>query len=123
MSHKSTRTTFDRVESRRDQRHVNPVVTMRIFGRDYPSINWSLGGFQIKARDLGLAVGDGVSGAVVVTPPAEAPPIVEDCGFGAEIAWTDPRAGTAGAKFTKLGSGAFDSLDRVVGRWLKRRRP
>ena len=117
MRHRVTRTNFDHCESRRDHRYRNPVVMIRIDGHDYPSIDWSLGGFQINARELTLRVGDGLAGLVVVGQPSDG--VVNNNSFGAEITWSDRRTGAAGARFTDLGAGAFRSLDKAASRWLK----
>jgi len=113
MRHKRTRTGFDRLEFRRDRRYPVPPLIAHIEGRDYPCINWSLGGILIAAGDLGLGVGDGVAGSLHMSGTGKS------CAFEAEAVWTE-RDGTVGAKFTQLAMPALDLLDRYIAHWLKR---
>ncbi|HVM80681.1 MAG TPA: PilZ domain-containing protein [Stellaceae bacterium] len=114
MSRKRTRTGYDRLEFRRDRRYPVPPLIARIADRDYPCINWSLGGFLIEADDLGLGVGDGVAGSLHM------PGTGKSCAFVAEAVWTERKGGVVGAKFTELAAAALELLDGYMAHWIKR---
>ncbi|HTZ78690.1 MAG TPA: PilZ domain-containing protein [Stellaceae bacterium] len=114
MLRRVVRTNYDRREFRRDRRYPVPPILVRVQGRDYKSLNWSLGGFRIDARDLGLAVGDGIAGSLQMTH------IDHTCDFIAEIVWTHREEGDVGAKFTEIAPDCLNALDRALSRWLAR---
>ena len=116
MSFKNSHISVSRVEFRRDRRYPVPPLVVRILERDYPAVNWSLGGFQIDASDLALAVGDGVEGSLHMTETSRS------CSFVGEIIWTRNERGTVGAKFTVLAPNAVELLDGYMAYWLKRSR-
>ena len=116
MPRKSTRTSFDRLEFRRDRRYPVPPLIARIAGRDYPCVHWSLGGIWIQAGDLGLGVGDGVEGSLHM------PGTGRSCVFVAEAVWVEPNGGAVGAKFLELASAATELLDGYMAHWIKRSR-
>jgi hypothetical protein len=116
MSFKNSHISVGRVEFRRDRRNPVPPLVVRISGQDYPAVNWSLGGFQIDAGDLALAVGDGVEGLLYM------PQMNRSCSFVGEIIWTRRELGTVGAKFTALAPNAVELLDGYMANWLKRGR-
>lgn len=116
MTQRIVRTNFDREESRRDRRQSVPPNFLRIAARESPAVNWSPGGFQIDPGDLGLAAGDGVAGTLRIAERDE------DYDFDAQIAWTAPAHGKAGARFTTLAAGALDALDRALAHRLNRSR-
>jgi hypothetical protein len=109
------RTNFDRQESRRDRRYALPTLTIAIAGEDYPSDNWSLGGFQLTAP-LALAVGDVVSGTLRLEGS-------EALAFTASVVRRDDPAGAFGFRFQELSPPAVTMLDRALARRLARRRP
>lgn len=114
MLHKSIRTSIDRLEYRRDRRYPVPPVVVRICERDYPTVNWSLSGFQIPAQELGLSVADTISGLLVM------PETKNSFQFSAVIMWTDVEQGTIGGRFTDMPLDAVEMLDRYISRWLRR---
>lgn len=116
MPFKNSHISIGRVEFRRDRRYPAPPLVVRIEGRDYPALNWSLGGFQIEAGDLALTIGDGVEGILYMSQTSRS------CSFVGEIIWTerDPRA--VGVKFTALAPNAVELLDGYMAYWLKRSR-
>jgi hypothetical protein len=116
MPIKNSHISIGRVEFRRDRRYPVPPLVVRITERDYAAVNWSLGGFQIEASDLALAIGDGVEGALHMVETGRS------CTFVAEIMWTQSETGTVGAKFTVLAPNAVDLLDGYMAHWLKRSR-
>ncbi len=109
---KTVRTTFERVESRRDRRYSAPTIVLRIAEHDYPAINWSLRGILIRAADLALAVGDEFEGTLHL------PGTKATYAFSAEVVWTDRDEGKVGAKFTNLAPLAVTALDRLVAQWV-----
>ncbi len=116
MPFKNSHFSIGRVEYRRDRRYPVPPLVIRIAERDYPATNWSLGGFQVDASDLALAIGDGVGGLLHMVE------INRSCSFVAEIIWTDSERGVVGAKFTELAPNAVELLDGYMAYWLKRGR-
>ena len=116
MPFKNSHISIGRVEFRRDRRYPVPPLVVRITERDYPAVNWSLGGFQIEANDLALAIGDGVEGILHMVETDRS------CSFVAEIIWTQGETGTVGAKFTALAPNAVELLDGYMAHWLKRSR-
>ena len=116
MPFKNSHISIGRVEFRRDRRYPVPPLLVRIQGRDYPALNWSLGGFQIEAEDLALALGDGVEGILHM------PEMSRSCSFVAEIVWTGRERGAVGARFTALAPDAVGLLDGYMAHWLKRSR-
>jgi hypothetical protein len=116
MPFKNSHISIGRVEFRRDRRYPVPPLLVRIEGRDYPAVNWSLGGFQIEAGDLALALGDGVEGTLHMSETRRS------CSFVAEIVWTGGQPGMVGAKFTALAPNAVELLDGYMAHWLKRSR-
>lgn len=116
MPFKNSHISIGRVEFRRDRRYPVPPLMVRITERDYPAANWSLGGFQIDASDLALAVGDGVEGLLQMVE------LNRSCNFVAEIMWTRSERGMIGAKFTALAPEAVELLDSYMAYWLKRSR-
>ena len=116
MPFKNSHISIGRVEFRRDRRYPVPPLVIRITGRDYAAVNWSLGGFQIEANDLALAVGDGVDGVLHMVETDRS------CNFVAEIMWIESERRTVGAKFTTLAPNAVELLDGYMAYWLKRSR-
>jgi PilZ domain-containing protein len=116
MPFKNSHISIGRVEFRRDRRYPVPPLVIRITERDYAAVNWSLGGFQIDASDLALAVGDGVEGLLHMVEMGKS------CNFMAEIIWTRGGRGEIGAKFTELAPNAVELLDGYMAYWLKRGR-
>jgi hypothetical protein len=116
MPFKGAHMSVGRLEFRRDRRYPVPPLVVRILERDYAAINWSLGGFLIDARDLGLTVGDGVEGTLHM------PQTGKTCVFMAEVVWIGSDDGSAGAKFTQLAAEAIEALDNCMAQWLKRSR-
>jgi|SRR5579864_3214592 len=116
MVYKSTRTSIsvDRLEFRRDRRYPVPPVVVRIFERDYPTVNWSLSGVQVAAHELGFAVADGLAGTLHM------PEANDSFEFSAVVVWIDAQQGTIGARFTDLPLDAVERLDRYISQWLKR---
>jgi PilZ domain len=110
------RTNFDRQESRRDRRYALPTLTIAIGDQDYPSDNWSLGGFQLSAP-LALTVGDVVTGTLRLEGG-------EPLAFTALVVRQDEPAGSFGFRFQELSPLAVTMLDRALARRLvSRRRP
>jgi hypothetical protein len=114
MKLKTTRTSVDRLEFRRDRRHPVPPVIVRVSERDYPTVNWSLSGIQLAAEDLGLAVSDEIAGILLM------PETGNSFEFSAAVVWADPEQGTVGARFTDLPPRAVETLDRYIAQWLRR---
>lgn len=105
MPFKNSHISIGRVEFRRDRRYPVPPLVVRIMERDYPALNWSLGGFQIDGSDLALAVGDGLEGFLHMSEMSP----------GGE-------QGTVGVRFTALAPNAVELLDGYMAYWLKRSR-
>lgn len=116
MPFKNSHISIGRVEFRRDRRYPVPPLVVRIMGRDYPALNWSLGGFQIDGSDLALAVGDGVEGVLHMSEMSRS------CSFVGEIIWGGGEPGTVGVRFTALAPNAVELLDGYMAYWLKRSR-
>jgi PilZ domain len=114
MVHKSTRTSIDRLEYRRDRRYPVPPVVVRIYERDYPTVNWSLSGIQVPGQELGLSVADTISGVLLM------PETKNSFEFSAVVVWTDAEQGTIGARFTDMPLDAVELLDRYISQWLRR---
>src|SRR5579871_3037938 len=96
MPQKVISISIDRLEFRRDRRYPVPPVIVRVYERDYPTVNWSMSGVQIAAYELGLTVSDGVAGSLHM------PETGKSFEFSGEVVWTDREQGTIGAKFTEL---------------------
>jgi len=111
MPFKNSHISIGRVEFRRDRRYPAPPLVVRIEGRDYPALNWSLGGFQIEAGDLALGVGDGVEGILYMSEMSRS------CSFVGEIVWTEREP-----RVTALAPNAVELLDGYMAHWLKRSR-
>jgi hypothetical protein len=109
------RTNFDRQESRRDRRYALPTLTIAIGDNEYPTDNWSLGGFQLTAA-LPLAVGDAVIGTLRIEGS-------DPLAFTASVVRRDATAGSLGFHFQDLSPLALPMLDRALARRLGPRRP
>lgn len=116
MPFKNSHISIGRVEFRRDRRYPVPPLVVRIMERDYPALNWSLGGFQFDGSDLALAVGDGVEGSLHMSEMSRS------CSFVGEIIWASDEQGTVGVRFTALAPNAVELLDGYMAYWLKRSR-
>jgi len=51
-------------EKRKDRRILFPLLSIRVEGLTFETVNWSFGGFMVENCDADLNVGDGVSGTV-----------------------------------------------------------
>ena len=51
-------------EKRKDRRMLFPLLSIRVEGLTFETVNWSFGGFLIEGCDAELRVGDGVSGTL-----------------------------------------------------------
>ena len=114
MLRRVVRTNFDRLEFRRDRRYPVPPLVVRIQGRDYTSVNWSLTGFRIDAGDLGLSAGDGIAGSLHMSD------IDHTCPFTAEVIWTEREEGDVGAKFIEIAPDCVAALDRMLSHRMRR---
>ena len=53
-----------RQDRRRYVRIVNPPLRLRIDGKRYDTVDWSLGGFKIRRYHRGLSAGDQIQGEI-----------------------------------------------------------
>lgn len=53
-------------ERRRNQRFELPSIRLKIDGKRYDSIDWSMGGFKIGRCHLSLVPGDSVTGVITL---------------------------------------------------------
>lgn len=51
-------------EKRKDRRILFPLLSIRVEGLTFETVNWSFGGFMVEGCDTEFMVGDGVSGSV-----------------------------------------------------------
>jgi len=51
-------------EKRKDRRMLFPLLSIRVEGLTFETVNWSFGGFMVEGCDAELKVGDGVSGSL-----------------------------------------------------------
>ena len=104
---KTVRTNFDRHEMRRDRRHPRPVMTVTIDGRDHMTVDWSLGGFQLRAFEV--ALGSEVEGRIRVAG------LAADFAFKAQaVRLVEGEAGGVGFHFLDMSQALFDALDRAA---------
>lgn len=84
----------DRREKRRDRRYLTPPLELEIGGRRLTAIDWSLGGFLVRA-DLALARGATVHGTLRL-------PGSDGFSFIARLVRKDPETEGLGFEFTEL---------------------
>ena len=51
-------------EKRKDRRILFPLLSIRVEGTTFETVNWSFGGFMVEGSNVEVAVGDGVSGTL-----------------------------------------------------------
>jgi hypothetical protein len=112
---RTLRTNFDRRELRRDRRYPSPRVTVTIADIDYPTIDWSLGGFHI-AEGPAVAIGDRVSGVMRVDGSDAS------YEFNAEAVRADESQHGVGFHFVGLSPELVTALDRAALRRFAGRR-
>jgi hypothetical protein len=105
------KTTFDRLEARRDRRYPVPRLVVTIGSESYHSINWSMGGLLIEIP-AGSHWGEHVAGTLGMPGQDKA------IAFQAAVVRTNPETGTLALRFEGIGLEAVDFLDRAVARRL-----
>lgn len=109
---RTSRTNFDRQESRRDRRYALPSLLVVIGEQEYISDNWSLGGFLLSAT-LPLDVGAVVNGILHVDRKG---------GVGFEAQVVRKEEAILGFRFQNMTPAALTKLDRALARRLLSRR-
>lgn len=109
---KMVRTSFDRDEKRRDQRHPLPTMIVTVEGVEYRSVNWSFGGILLSGFTGPVAIGDTIKGSLHFPDLPDAAP------FAAEVVRRDEAAQEIAARFRELSERGFNLLDRAVARRL-----
>jgi PilZ domain len=109
---RTSRTNFDRQESRRDRRYALPSLLVVIGEQEYISDNWSLGGFLLSAK-LPLDVGAVVTGTLHVDRNG-------GVGFEAQLVRKDEAI--LGFQFRNMTPAALTRLDRALARRILSRR-
>ena len=51
-------------EKRKDRRILFPLLSIRVEGLTFETVNWSFGGFMVEGCHAELTVGDGLSGTL-----------------------------------------------------------
>ncbi|MBV8889981.1 MAG: PilZ domain-containing protein [Alphaproteobacteria bacterium] len=106
------RTSFDRMDMRRERRYLSPVFEVTVAGRRFRSINWSMSGLLLDGRCRGAAIGAVVDGALAV------PGSTQTLSFSAELVRQDPETGASALRFEDIGPAGVDFLDRAVAHRL-----
>lgn len=110
---KTIRTNFDRQEGRRDRRYALPAITVLLDSGQYPTRNWSLGGFLLPASPR-LAVGLRVEGELVL------PTRSDTFSFVGEVVRWEPDA--IAFRFVEPSAELIAVLDRLIAGRMARRR-
>lgn len=93
---------FAKLAERRSQmRHVTPPMRLRIDGRSYPVVDWSLGGLRIEGYRGELRRLERVSGTLTISGGPKGP-------FLAEVMWQ--REQTVGLRFLEIAPKVFFEL-------------
>ena len=114
---KIVRTSYDRSEGRRDRRYPLPQLVVLIDGKEYTTINWSLGGFLIGSFAQRLAIGAPVVGRLRIT--GEKAPLRFS---GSVVRIDEPDPGCLAVQFNELDEGGIEMLDRCIARRMFRGR-
>ncbi|HUH85468.1 MAG TPA: PilZ domain-containing protein [Stellaceae bacterium] len=109
---RTSRTNFDRQESRRDRRYALPSLLVVIGEQEYISDNWSLGGFVLSAK-LPLHVGAVVTGILHIDRHG---------GVGFEAQVVRKEEAILGFRFQNMTPLAVTKLDRALARRILSRR-
>jgi hypothetical protein len=105
-----------RVEQRRDKRLGRYILTLELDGHFYSTSDWSLGGFSIGGYKGTLTAGNIVPVTIVLeTGQATYEQAVDIC-----VVRNDEEQERLGARFSDLGSDAFDLLENWQSGRLQR---
>ena len=96
-----------RAERRRDKRLAKHVLTLELDGQFYSTMDWSLGGFCVDGYQGSLQPGNLVPVTIVLETGYQ----TYEQTARASIIRNDDASQTLAAKFSQLGSDAFDLLD------------
>ena len=103
------------INRRKDVRRVLPVLVIQLGDLQFPTRDWSLGGFALTgATYLGrrLEIGEVISGKL--GRPEEG--IHDDAAFCAEVRRFAENGDLAGCRYTQLTTEAFTFLERLMRR-------
>ena len=103
------------INRRRDVRRFLPVLIVRLGDLEFPTRDWSLGGFALTgATYLGrpLEIGEVICGNL--GRPEEG--IQDDAAFHAEVRRIAENGDLAGCQYTQLTTEAFTFLERLMCR-------
>ena len=103
------------VNRRKDVRRMLPVLIVRLGDLEFPTRDWSLGGFGLTgASYLGrpLEIGEVICGHL--GRPEEG--IQDDASFHAEVRRIAENGDLAGCRYTQLTTEAFTFLERLMRR-------
>ena len=111
---KIVRTTFSRVDGRRNRRYAMPPLVVVLDGREYRTLDWSLGGFRLGGFAEPTAIATRITGEL--RPDDAAAPT----GFRAEIVRVDAEASEMAARFVEPDEALIGRLDGAIARRLHR---
>ena len=106
------RTSFDRMDMRRERRYLTPVFEVTVAGRQFRSVNWSMSGLLLDGPCRGKAIGSRVEAALAVSGSSRM------LSFFAELVRQDPQTGASALRFENIGTVGVDFLDRAVAHRL-----
>ena len=101
-------------DARRDRRVVYPLLTVRIEGLDYTSVNWSLGGMRLRGY-LRRERGERISGSFQINGRGAV------FLFKATVVRVDVQAGEFALNLIDLDRASYDHLDRTLAQRLARK--
>lgn len=111
-----TRTSYDKGDSRRDKRYPVPSLVMILYGEEYETKDWSLGGLRLSGLPKSLKVGDEFYGEFRVGDGEQR------ASFRGDVVRVDARSREFAIRFLELGLNAIELLDGALARRFLRRR-
>lgn len=111
---RTTRTSFDRHEMRRDQRYPLPPIIVGFASGEYETANWSLSGFLLSGGPA-VEIGNHMAATVRVAPSDQIFDVT------AEAVRHDPDANGVAFRFIEPTEAMIELLDHVIaGRMFRR---
>jgi PilZ domain-containing protein len=111
-----TRTSYDKGDSRRDKRYPLPSLVVVLFGQEYETKDWSLGGLRLSGLPKSLKVGDEFYGEFRVEGGEER------ASFRGDVVRLDTKSREFAIRFLELGLHAIELLDGALARRFFRRK-
>jgi len=102
------RTSFDRMDMRRERRYLSPIFEVTVGSRRFRSVNWSMSGVLLDGPCHGARLGSRVSGSLALPGSTRTLP------FSGEIVRTDADTGANAVRFDEIGTDGVDFLDRAI---------